>query len=597
MSSNRATQSTNSNAAIQETPSVKKLSSMCRILSPVLIAAGCANGGEPPTGGGDGADNDFEGIEEATQGLANLSSQCTFVSGVATLAMVGDEVAMVSKLTSGALGVNGYPCSTATTAALKKLIITGDLDDQTVIIDYLSGVFAPGISGAVGLDVDLGAGTDALKFRGTKLADTFVFGATGIAINTDAFKDVSYANVESFVVTMSDGADNFSGAGNAVVGGAFTTAVTVFGGAGDDTIRGGTGNDTLNGGDGNDTFTTGATADGNDTLIGGAGTDTADYSLRTAVLTLKNDGVTASGDLTASEADLISVEVMKGGTGNDFLTGGAGNDTLFGGPGNDTLKGGLGDDILNGDAGDDLFDEGSATSGSDIINGGTGTDTVSYASRMTAVTINIDATLTSGEALEKDKIGLDVENAIGGGGDDTINGSPSDNLLEGGAGVDTINGLAGNDILRGGAGADILSGGVGDDTFDEEDAANGGDTMNGGAGVDTVDYSKRTTKVIVVMDGTTVSGGTNLAGLLVTENDIIKTDVENVIGGDGDDSLTGNAADNQIEGGAGDDTINGSDGDDVIDGGGDDDVIDCGLGDADAVLNRTAFSIDANCEL
>ena len=219
------------------------------------------------------------------------------------------------------------------------------------------------------------------------------------------------------------------------------------------------------------------------------------------------------------------------------------------------------------------------------------------AARTVTVTINLDATATSGEALEHDKIALDVENAIGGDGDDTINGSPSDNVLDGGAGIDTINGLAGNDTLRGGAGADILSGGVGDDTFDEGTAANGGDTMNGGAGIDTVDYSKRTAKVIVVMNGTTNSGGVDATTGLVTENDIIKTDVENVIGGDGDDSLTGNASDNQIEGGAGDDTISGLDGDDVIDGGGDGDTIDCGLGDADAVLNRTATSIDPNCEL
>jgi Ca2+-binding RTX toxin-like protein len=579
---------------------VKKLSSLCRTLSPLLIAASCA-GGDQPTGESNGDPADFEGIEEATQGLSDLGTQCTFVAGtgIATLAMVGSEVAMISKLSSGALGVNGFACSTATTVALKKLIITGDAMPQNVIIDYLGGTFAPGTATGVGIDVDLGGGTDALKFRGTKLADVFVFGSTGIATNIDTFKDISYANVETFVVTMSDGADNFSGAGNAVTGGAFATAVTVYGGAGDDIIRGGAGNDILDGGDGNDTFTTGTGPDGNDTIRGGAGTaDVADYSTRTLAVSLSLDATANDGDIATSELDNIAsdVEVLKGGLGNDILIGGAGNETLFGGPGDDTLTGGLGNDTLNGDAGDDTFDEGAVTSGTDIINGGAGTDTVTYASRTIAVTINLDATATSGEGVEHDKIALDVENAIGGAGDDTINGSPVDNVLDGGPGADTINGLAGNDTLRGGLGNDVLNGGVGDDRFDEGSVTNGADTMNGGTGVDTVDYSHRTVGLVVVMNGTTPSGEADATTHLVTENDLIKTDVENIIGGGGDDSLTGNAADNQIEGGAGDDTMFGLDGDDVLDGGGDGDVLDCGLGDADAVLNLT-FTSSVNCEL
>ena len=579
---------------------MKKLSSMCRILSPLLIAASCSSSGPS---GEDSLDPDFVGIEEAAQGLSDLSSQCSFVSGtgVATLALVGTEVAMVSKLSSGALGVNGFPCANATTVALKKLVITGDAMAQTVIIDYLGGTFGLGTSlTAVGIDVDLGAGTDALKFRGTKLADTFVFGATGIATNIDTFKDVSYANIETFVVTMSDGNDTFSGAGNAVTGGAFATAVTVYGGAGDDTIRGGAGDDTLDGGDGNDTFTVGTVAgDGNDTIVGGAGTDTADYSTRTLAVSLSLDGVANDGDIATTELDNIGtdVEVLKGGLGDDILIGGAGNDTLFGGPGNDTLTGGLGADTLNGDAGNDTFLEGAVTSGTDIINGGAGIDTVSYALRTVAVTINLDGTATSGEGVEHDKIGLDVENAIGGAGDDTINGSPVDNVLDGGAGNDTLNGLAGNDTLRGGDGNDILNGGVGDDTFDEGALANGADVMNGGAGIDTVNYSKRVTNLIVVMNGLTNSGDTDVAtGLVVTENDIIKTDVENLIGGDGDDTITGNAFDNQLEGGLGDDTISGLDGDDIIDAGAEADVVDCGLGDSDANLS-TGTGTYTNCEL
>ena len=571
---------------------MKKLNALYRTLCPLVVAASCASEGQTPAG----LDGDFEGIEEATQGLSDLSAQCSFVTGtgVATLALATGDVAMVAKLASGALGVNGYACATATTAALKKLVVTGTAGDQTLILDFLGGTFGAGTATGVGIDVDLGAGTgDALKLRGTKLADTYVFGSTGIATNSDAFKDIAYVGVEAFVATLSDGDDNFSGAGNAATGNAFTAAITIYGGAGNDTLRGGNGDDTLNGGDGNDTFTTGAAADGNDVVVGGAGTDTADYSTRTAAVSLSlnataDDGATGETDNIGSD-----IEVLKGGMGDDTLTGGAGNDTIFGGPGNDTIAGGAGADILNGDAGNDTFDEGATSNGADVMNGGAGTDTVSYASRTVAVTVILDALANDGEALELDKVMLDVENVKGGAGDDTITGSPLDNVLDGGAGIDTISGGLGNDTLRGGDGNDVLHGDAGDDIFDEGAAANGNDTIVGGAGSDKVDYSARTADLVVVMDGVTASGDTGN-----TEADTIATDVENLIGGTGADSLTGNALDNQLEGGSGTaiDTIFGLAGDDLIDGGAGADVIDCGAGDADVLLDSSAPT-PVSCEL
>jgi Ca2+-binding RTX toxin-like protein len=528
--------------------------------------------------------------------------QCTFVSGtgVATLALATGDVAMVNKLASGALGVNGFPCSTATTATLKKLVVTGTAGAQTLILDYLGGVFGAGTTNGVGVDVDLGGGSDALKIRGTKLADTFVFGSTGIAINTDAFKDITVANVETFVVTMSDGDDNFSGAGNAVTGGAaFATAVTVYGGAGNDTIRGGAGDDTLNGGDGNDTFTTGATPDGNDAMVGGAGTDTADYSARTGAVTVTINDLADDGGTSETDNVATDIEILKGGAGDDHLTGSAAADTIFGGPGNDVIAGGDGNDILNGDAGNDTFDEGSATNGADTINGGAGTDTVSYASRTNGVVVLLDGVAHSGETNEMDKIAIDVENVTGGAGADVISGSALDNVLDGGAGNDQLFGGLGNDTLRGGAGDDVLHGDAGDDVFDEGSAASGADIIVGGAGTDRVDYSARTNDLVVAMDAPLSGPGGTLSGEDVSgtpEGDLISVDTENLIGGAGDDHLTGNALDNQIEGGAGVDTITGGAGDDLIDGGAGADVIDCGLGDADILLDLSVGS-QTGCEL
>lgn len=57
-----------------------------------------------------------------------------------------------------------------------------------------------------------------------------------------------------------------------------------------------------------------------------------------------------------------------------------------------------------------------------------------------------------------------IENAIGGGGDDVLNGNGVNNRLEGGSGNDILNGAAGNDTLIGGTGNDTMVGDTGDDT-------------------------------------------------------------------------------------------------------------------------------------
>ena len=565
-----------------------KLRSVSRILWTLAASgAGCAGTAEPA----DPGTGDDQGIEEANQALTDLSSECTFVagSGTLTIALATGDVAMVGKSTAGNITVNGFSCGGATNATLKKLVVTGTAGAQTLILDFMNGTFAPGVASSVGIDVDLGAGTDAFKIRGSKSADAFVFGSTGITFNGDTFKDITVANAETFVVSMSDGNDSFSGAGNATTGSAFAAAVTVYGGAGNDTIRGGAGNDTLDGGDGDDVFVTGAVADGDDVMTGDAGNDTADYSARTNALTLNIDGTGDSGE--GAEADSIGtdIEIVKGGAGNDTIVGSSGNDTIFGGPGDDTITGGLGNDTLNGDAGNDTFIEGAATSGADVFNGGAGIDTVSYAARTNAVTVSIDGVANDGESGELDKVMADVENITGGAGDDTLTGSTADNVLDGGAGNDTLNGLAGNDTLRGGAGNDIMNGSDGDDTFDEGTASSGNDTFHGGPGVDTVDYSGRTNDLTVVMDGVTTGGESG-------EADVVATDVENLKGGAGDDTITGNAADNQLEGGAGVDTIAGLGGDDVIDGGAGADVINCGVGEGDVLLDTTVASA-VGCEL
>jgi Ca2+-binding RTX toxin-like protein len=137
--------------------------------------------------------------------------------------------------------------------------------------------------------------------------------------------------------------------------------------------------------------------------------------------------------------------------------------------------------------------------------------------------------------------------------------------LKGNEGDDTIVGSSHNDLIDGGAGNDILQGGLGDDTF------------VGGAGVDTVSYADRTTNAVKVsLDSTRlwVVGQNGEAG----ELDVIPSDIENLTGGAGNDSLRGNASANIIHGGAGNDTIEGAAGNDALYGDAGNDLIYGGTG-------------------
>src|SRR5215212_5163911 len=85
-------------------------------------------------------------------------------------------------------------------------------------------------------------------------------------------------------------------------------------------------------------------------------------------------------------------------------------------------------------------------------------------------------------------------------------------------------------------------GGGGDDLLCQGPIANAGDVLHGGDGTDTVSYQRRTAPVLVRLgeaggDGDPVSG----------EDDDVGTDVENVIGGSGDDGLQGSAGPNRLD--------------------------------------------------
>jgi Ca2+-binding RTX toxin-like protein len=149
-------------------------------------------------------------------------------------------------------------------------------------------------------------------------------------------------------------------------------------------------------------------------------------------------------------------DTYQGGAGRDFLRGGDGNDVLDGGEGNDVIEGENGADTLTGGPGRDTLDSGSGT---DNIGGGDGNDTVTYEERAgnQPVTISLDGGANDGETGENDAISGDIEDAIGGAGDDTITGSAAANEIDGGDGGDVIDGLAGRDTIDGGPGNDRIT--------------------------------------------------------------------------------------------------------------------------------------------
>jgi hypothetical protein len=184
--------------------------------------------------------------------------------------------------------------------------------------------------------------------------------------------------------------------------------------------------------------------------------------------------------LTAAGVEATSAK-LYGGRGDDHLIGPSILSTRFhGGPGNDLMEGG---------SGGDTFLEDAERNGSDTMLGGPpgdprpgfSDDNVDYRLRQHPIHADADGDRDDGEARERDRIGADVEQVVGGLAADVMVGNALPNRFVGGPG---------RDLLLGGAGDDHL---IGDeyvtDPKREEDEIRGGpgdDRLEGGRGVDRV---------------------------------------------------------------------------------------------------------------
>ena len=108
-----------------------------------------------------------------------------------------------------------------------------------------------------------------------------------------------------------------------------------------------------------------------------------------------------------------------------------------------------------------------------------------------------------------------------------------------------------------------LSGGTGNDTLI---GGSGADAFIGGDGTDLADYSARTSNLTVSIDDRANDGAPG-------EGDDVRTDVENVRTGSGNDRVTGSSNDDALFTGAGHDTVRGGGGNDLISAGDGNDLV------------------------
>jgi Ca2+-binding RTX toxin-like protein len=446
--------------------------------------------------------------------------------------------------------------------------------------DTLNGFAGGGEGAAAGVAAEGGVFPGDTLYGGAGDDRLFALGSGNLLDGGDGNDTADYSQTGNNVYIRLDALGNATWANESASNGDTLVSIeNLTGGYGSDTLTGNAGANVLTGGYGNDYLVGGG---GADTLDGGAGNDTADFQLETSRVVVELDALGNGSVVTSTgTVQLISIENLLGGSGDDTLNGNAQNNDLRGSGGHDILVGNSGDDTYFGGDGNDTISElTSTTLDNDLIYGGDGADII-YANLG-------DDTAFGGMdgASNYINLGDGADHAYGGNGVDVVLGGNGDDQISGSDGGDSLYGEAGNDTVFGDAGVDLLSGGSGDDTLDggsENDLLvgdDGNDQLFGGDGVD---------ELLGLADVDTLTGGLgndyldggdgNDALFGGDGNDTMLGDLETLAGGD--DFMSGDGGDDIMLGYMGRDFMIGGDGNDRLYGVQDDDRLDGGAGDDD----------------
>ncbi|MEX2648738.1 MAG: FecR domain-containing protein [Alphaproteobacteria bacterium] len=387
------------------------------------------------------------------------------------------------------------------------------------------------------------------------------------------------ATIIETTAIVADSPDSFTGGDGAdvLIGGASSSTLAglggndmLDGGDGDDSLFGGTGRDTLVGGDGDDLLDGGGD---DDILAPGSGADRIDGGAGLDIILFSDVPIEALLDLDPDPGVIAAAEAIT--AGSIFFAGallepievdfGAG--TILQARTVMTFSGVEG--VLGTPLGDVFRDAGPGHE----FDGGAGDDTyfgvAGSVLHYTLTTGGVHADLALGTATGDASIGTDTLVGIraleGSRFADVILGSAANETLFGQGGGDTIDGRSGNDVLDGDDGNDVLTGGAGGDSVFGSlgnDLLIGTDDLqfdlfDGGPGRDTLSFAGTVTNVVVDL---------RINQAVARAVDVV-TQIEDVTGGSGSDTLIGDLNGNKLIGGAGNDTLDGGLGGDVLIGG------------------------------
>ena len=509
-----------------------------------------------------GVDPDGAGSPPTLQWLRNGAVIAGATSGAYTLvtADVGANISLQVSYTDG----QGF-AEVVTSAITAPVAATND--GQAPVSISGSAIEGQPLTASVGSDPDGGNGPLSYQwFRGAT-AITGATSATYTTVNADAGANISvrvnYRDGQGFVESVTSAATGPVAAvnsgqapvtitGAARVGQVLTRAI----GADPD----GTGSVATTQWLRNGVAITGATNATYTLVAGDLGTTISVRVSYTDGQGFAETATTVAGVVGSTITGTAGADTLAGTAGADFIDALGGIDTITANAGNDTVAAGAGNDIIVATVndGNDAYD-GQASTG----------DTYTLAGTTADATVNLQLGTASSAQTGSDTL-ANIENVIGGSGNDTLTGKAlENNTLTGGAGNDTLYGRGGANA--GGAG-DTLVGGTGDDTYIVDFTATITEVANEGADTVRTSLTSYTLSANVENLVYTGTGVTRFTGTGSTAANVIT-------GGGGADTLDGAAGNDTLIGGAGNDTITGNTGADILIGGVGADTINTGAVD------------------